>query len=43
MHFELIGQIKDIESIAVGRGVHGRSRLNKLYGIVGTDSEFAAL
>ena len=32
MDFEIIGQIKNIQSIAVGRGVHDRDRLNKLYG-----------
>jgi hypothetical protein len=32
MDFEIIGQIKDIESIAVGRRVRDRARLNKLYG-----------
>ena len=32
MDFEIVGQIKNIESIAVGRGVHDRARLNKLYG-----------
>ena len=32
MDFEIIGQIKNIESIAVGRGVHDRARLSKLYG-----------
>lgn len=32
MDFEIVGQIKNIEPIAVGRGVHDRARLNKLYG-----------
>jgi len=32
MDFEIVGQIKDIQSIAVGRSVEDRSRLNKLYG-----------
>jgi len=32
MDFEIVGQIKNIEPIAAGRGVHGRTRLNKLYG-----------
>ena len=30
MDFEIIGEIKDIQSIVVGRGVHDRTRLNKL-------------
>ncbi len=32
MDFEIVGQIIDIQSIAVGRGVHDRTRLKKLYG-----------
>ena len=32
MDFEVVGQIKDIEAIAVGRGVDDRTRLNKSYG-----------
>jgi len=32
MDFEILGQIKNIEPIAVGRGVHDRTRLNKLHG-----------
>jgi len=32
MDFEIIGQIENIEPIAVGRGVDDRIRLNKLYG-----------
>ncbi len=32
MDFEIVGEIENIESIAVGRGVQNRSRLNKLYG-----------
>ena len=32
MDFEVVGQIKGIEGIAVGRGVDDRVRLNKLYG-----------
>ena len=32
MDFEIVGQIKNIEPIAVGRGVDDRTRLNKLYG-----------
>ena len=32
MDFEVVGQIKGIEGIAVGRGVDDRVRLNKFYG-----------
>jgi hypothetical protein len=32
MDFQVLSQIKNIESIAVGRGVHDRARLNRLYG-----------
>ncbi len=32
MDFEVVGQIKNVEAIAVGRGVDARARLNKLYG-----------
>ena len=32
MDFEIVGELKGIEPIAVGRGVRDRSRLNKLYG-----------
>ncbi len=32
MDFEVVGQIKDIEAIAVGRGVDDRVRLHKVYG-----------
>ena len=32
MDFEIVSQIKGIKSIAAGRGVHDRTRLNKLYG-----------
>ena len=32
MDFEIVGLIKDIQPIAVGRGVDDRTRLNKLYG-----------
>ena len=32
MDFEVVGQIKNIKAIAVGRGVDDRARLNKLYG-----------
>ena len=31
MDFEVVGQIKNIEPIAVGRGVRDRTRLNKLH------------
>ena len=32
MDFEIVGELKGIEPIAVGRGVRDRRRLNKLYG-----------
>jgi len=32
MPFELVGEITDIETIAVGRGLRERRRLRKLYG-----------
>jgi hypothetical protein len=32
MDFEVVGQIRNIEAIAVGRGVDDRARLRKLYG-----------
>ena len=32
MDFEIVGQVDNIEPIAVGRGVGDRKRLNKLYG-----------
>lgn len=32
MDFEIVGQITNIEAIAVGRRVHDRIRLNKLHG-----------
>ena len=32
MDFQIVDDIKDIEPIAVGRGVDDRARLNKLYG-----------
>ena len=32
MDFAIVGDIKGIEPIAVGRGVRARRRLNKLYG-----------
>jgi hypothetical protein len=32
MHFEIIGEISGVETIAVGMGVRGRTRLRKRYG-----------
>jgi hypothetical protein len=32
MHFKIIGEIKNIESIAAGRGIKNLKRLNKIYG-----------
>ena len=32
MDFDVVGQIRNIEPIAVGRSVHDRTRLNKLHG-----------
>ena len=32
MDFELVGQIRDIQSIAVGRAIRGLVRLRKRYG-----------
>ena len=32
MDFELIGEIRDIQPIAVGRGVRGLARLRRRYG-----------
>ena len=32
MNFELVGPITDIQTIAVGRGVRNRARLNRAYG-----------
>ncbi len=32
MHFEVVGEIADIETIAVGRGIRDLSRLQRLYG-----------
>ena len=32
MDFEIVGDIKGIERIAVGRGIRDRRRLNKVYG-----------
>ena len=33
MDFEIVGEITDIETIAVGKGVRDRARLRKQYGI----------
>lgn len=32
MRFEILGDIRDIETIAAGRGVYIRRRLNRIYG-----------
>ena len=32
MHFKVIGEIRKVETIAVGRGIKNLSRLNKIYG-----------
>ncbi len=32
MHFKIIGKIREIETIAVGRGIKNLNRLNKVYG-----------
>ena len=32
MHFEIVGEITDIETIAVGSGIREITRLRKLYG-----------
>ena len=32
MDFEIVGEIRGVEPIAVGYGIRDRSRLNKLYG-----------
>ena len=32
MDFELVGSLTDIETIAVGRGIHDLLRLRRLYG-----------
>jgi hypothetical protein len=32
MEFEIIGELTDVETIARGRGVDDRARLNRLYG-----------
>ena len=31
MHFKIIGKIREIETIAVGRGIKNLNRLNKIY------------
>ncbi|HXV65550.1 MAG TPA: hypothetical protein VEK15_32945 [Vicinamibacteria bacterium] len=32
MHFDILGELVEIETIAVGRGIRDRDRLQKLYG-----------
>src|SRR5438132_6648476 len=32
MDFELVGPIRDIQTIAVGRGIRGRARLRRCFG-----------
>ena len=32
MHFKIIGKLREIETIAVGRGIKNLNRLNKVYG-----------
>ncbi len=32
MHFKIIGKIREIETIAVGRGIKNLNRLSKVYG-----------
>jgi hypothetical protein len=32
VHFKVIGEIREVETIAVGRGIKNLSRLNKVYG-----------
>ena len=32
MHFKIIGKLREIETIAVGRGIKNFYRLNKVYG-----------
>ena len=32
MHFKVVGEIREIETIAVGQGIKNLSRLNKRYG-----------
>jgi len=33
MDFEIIGEIRDVEPIAVGRSIRDMERLNKIYGL----------
>lgn len=33
MDFEIIGEIRDVEPIAVGRSIRDMERLNKMYGL----------
>ena len=32
MHFDILGEVGEIETIATGRGIRDRGRLQKLYG-----------
>jgi len=32
MHFDILGEVSEIETIASGRGIRDRDRLQKLYG-----------
>ena len=32
MFFDVLGAFAEVETIAAGRGIHGLSRLNRLYG-----------
>ncbi len=32
MHFDILGEVSEIETIAIGRGIRDRDRLQKLYG-----------
>lgn len=32
MNFEIVGEITDVETIAIGRAIRERNRLQKLYG-----------
>lgn len=32
MYFEILGDVRDVETIATGGGVRARSRLKKIYG-----------
>jgi hypothetical protein len=32
MHFEILGEIRDIETIATGQGIRERKRLRRAYG-----------